>query len=81
MEMRGVRQILRTVLRIPGLIALGIVVVLVVGIALGAIVMLLWNWLMPEIFGLPTISYLQGIGLVVLSHLLFKAHTSHSSGK
>ena len=32
--------------------------------------MLLWNWLMPEIFGLTTITYLQAIGLLILSKIL-----------
>jgi hypothetical protein len=40
---------------------------------LGLVVMLLWNWLMPVIFGLPTITYWQGWGLVLLAHILFKA--------
>lgn len=39
---------------------------------LGGVVMLLWNWLMPEIFGLPTVSYWQAWGLLVLSWILFK---------
>jgi len=32
----------------------------------------LWNWLMPEIFGLPVISVLQAWGLSMLSSLLLK---------
>lgn len=32
---------------------------------------LLWNWLMPELFGLPAISYLQALGLRVIASLLF----------
>lgn len=38
----------------------------------GFVVMWLWNWLMPDIFGLTTITYWQAWGLVVLSHILFK---------
>ena len=38
--------------------------------------MWLWNWLMPAIFGLPVITFWQAVGLLVLSHLLFKSHTS-----
>jgi hypothetical protein len=37
----------------------------------GWIVMLLWNWLMPEIFGLKTVSYWQAWGLLALSCCLF----------
>lgn len=38
----------------------------------GIIVLMLWNWLMPVIFGLPEITYLQAWGLVLLCHMLFK---------
>lgn len=38
----------------------------------GFLVMWLWNWLMPEIFGLPVITYWQAWGLVILAHILFK---------
>ncbi len=38
----------------------------------GAVVMWLWNWLMPEIFGLPELSYWQSWGLLILSSILFK---------
>lgn len=33
--------------------------------------MYLWNWLMPLLFKLPVISFLQAIGLLVLSKILF----------
>ena len=36
-----------------------------------AVVMVLWNWLMPPIFGLHSISYAQGFGLLALSKILF----------
>lgn len=39
----------------------------------GLFVMLLWNWLMPDIFGLPLISYWQAWGFVILAHILFKS--------
>lgn len=39
----------------------------------GFIVMLLWNWLMPAIFGLTTITIWQAFGLVLLSNFLLKA--------
>lgn len=38
----------------------------------GWIVMLLWNWLMPEIFGLKKLTYWQAWGLLILSCILFK---------
>ncbi len=33
-------------------------------------VMMLWNWLMPQIFGLASLNYLQALGLLVLARLL-----------
>ena len=36
-----------------------------------AVVMLLWNWLMPAIFGLTTICFWQALGLLVLSRIFF----------
>jgi hypothetical protein len=38
------------------------------------VVMLLWNALMPAIFGLPYITYLQAAGLLILAKLLFGGH-------
>lgn len=45
----------------------------------GWVVMLLWNWLMPEIFGLTTLTYWQSWGLLILSSILFKSFPSSSS--
>lgn len=39
--------------------------------AFGYIVMLLWNWLVPDVFGLTTITFLQAVGLTALCKLLF----------
>lgn len=39
-------------------------------------VMLLWDWLMPTIFGLKEITWLQAWGVLVLSGFLFKSSTS-----
>ncbi|MDR1201429.1 MAG: hypothetical protein LBL58_07365 [Tannerellaceae bacterium] len=36
----------------------------------GAIVMLLWNWLMPTLFGLIAINFWQATGLFVLARIL-----------
>lgn len=34
--------------------------------------MLLWNWLMPMIFGLCTLTFWQAYGLLVLTSLMFR---------
>jgi len=36
----------------------------------GEIVMHLWNWLMPALFGLHAITFWQGLGLLVLARIL-----------
>lgn len=36
----------------------------------------LWNWLMPDIFALPEITYWQSFGITILCNLLFKSHVS-----
>ena len=51
----------------------------IVFFGLGFIVMLLWNWLMPVIFGLTTITIWQSFGLILLSSFLlrFKISINH----
>ncbi len=49
---------------------LGLIAVVIV--ILGYPVMLLWNWLMPGIFGLSEITFWQAIGLNVLCTILFR---------
>jgi uncharacterized membrane protein len=34
-----------------------------------AIIMLLWNWLLPGIFGIATIGYFKALGLYLLARL------------
>jgi hypothetical protein len=64
---------------LPQKILLGILFA-VGGIALlalfGLFVMLLWNWLMPDLFGLKQLNYWQAWGLLVLSWILFKGFGS-----
>ena len=47
------------------------VIALAFAILLGFVVMWLWNWLMPALFGLHKIGYWQAVGLFFLSKLLF----------
>jgi len=37
----------------------------------GEVVMLLWNWLVPALFGLREITFWQAIGLLALCRILF----------
>lgn len=43
--------------------------------------MLLWNWLMPMIFGLTTLTFWQSFGLMLLASFLFKNSGSSNTSK
>lgn len=51
----------------------------------GVLVMLLWNWLMPELFSLPNINFWQAAGLLLLCKILFGGmfggHHGHGHGR
>lgn len=49
-----------------------VVVSIILAVLLGLPLMLLWNWLLPTIFGLPKITFWQAVGLNFLSAILFK---------
>jgi hypothetical protein len=51
-------------------VAFGLVATIVLALA-GGLVMTLWNWLMPPIFGFHGIGFWQALGLLVLSKILF----------
>ncbi len=75
----------RRIIKRVGFIIGGVILAAALAFLFGFIVLYLWNWLMPEIFGLPTISYIQAWGLVLLSHILFKSGgpggKSHHGGR
>jgi len=48
---------------------------------LGEIVKLLWNALLPPLFGWPAITIWQGLGLLVLCRMLFGGFGSNSGGR
>lgn len=62
-------ETLKKILAIVGLIVL-------IGLLLALPVMLLWNWLMPMIFGLIKLTFWQALGLTWLSACLFKSSSS-----
>ena len=47
----------------------------------GLIVSWLWNAILPGLFGLPTITFWQALGILALSRILFGDFGSGSSGK
>lgn len=56
---------------IVGIVLFGIVAIGAMAILFGYILMSLWNWLMPELFDLPMITYWQAVGLFFLAKILF----------
>lgn len=55
---------------------LGMAVFIALG---GEIVHLLWNWLLPSVFGWRAITFWQAIGIVVLCRILFGGFGGHRS--
>lgn len=49
----------------------GIVLAVFLAFIFGYFVMLLWNWIMPTIFGLPEIDYWLAFGIIILARLIF----------
>lgn len=57
---------------------LGILAFIVIG---GVIVMQLWNWLLPALFGLHQITFWQALGILVLSRILFGGWGGHGHSR
>ena len=53
--------------RVLMMVAIGVVALFLFSF----VTMSLWNWLMPAVFGLRTITWAQALGLLVLSKILF----------
>lgn len=66
-------------LKILGLIVVGMSAFAFVIVIAALPVMLLWNWLMPVLFGVVTINFWQALGVSALCGLLFKPFSSSSS--
>jgi len=63
----------RKVLEVLKWVGLGTGIAACVIFVIGFVVLWLWNWLMPGIFGLPRITLWQAWGLLLLAHLLLGA--------
>ena len=59
---------------IAGWVILAIVAGTGLAILFGFVIMWLWNWLMPMIFGLTVLSYWQAVGIFILAKILFGGH-------
>lgn len=68
------------------LVFLVIITVLVALAIRGAVIMLLWNWLMPMLTSVPEISFIESVGLyllvsTLLGHLVDKNVMAKPKGK
>jgi len=72
-------------LKFFGFIILGALAAAGFAFVFGYFVMLLWNWLMPMIFGLTTITFWQAAGIVLLARLVFggfkHGHDNHKPSR
>jgi hypothetical protein len=63
------------------LIPLGILAIcLFIGIG-GEVVLQLWNWLLPPLFGWRQITFWQAVGILALCRILFGGFGHHGSGR
>lgn len=62
---------MKMVLQIIGMIILGLLLGALSGLLFAIFVSLIWNAVMPAIFGLPCITYWQAYLLYLLCYLLF----------
>jgi len=67
--LRGLKFVLMALIGVIGVGALAVL--------FGYFVMLLWNWLMPSIFGLGQITFWQAVGIVILARLIFGGFKHH----
>ena len=56
---------------------LGMLLFIVIG---GEIVLQLWNWLLPQLFGWRPITFWQALGILLLCRILFGGFRLHGSG-
>jgi len=63
---------------IAPLAMLGMLVFIVIG---GEIVLQLWNWLLPQLFGWRPITFWQALGILLLCRILFGGFRLHGPGR
>jgi ABC-type bacteriocin/lantibiotic exporter with double-glycine peptidase domain len=61
------------VLKVLAIVAIAVTVI-------SFVTMHLWNWVMPAVFGLRTITWLQALALLVLGKILFGGIHRHGGG-
>ena len=66
-----VKDKVKKIVKVIFIVIFGAIAISLLALLFGYVVMLLWNWLIPSIFGLGVISFWQAVGIVILAKLLF----------
>ncbi len=66
-----VKEKVKKIVKVIFIVIFGAIAISALALLFGYVVMLLWNWLMPGIFGLGTVTFWQAVGIVILAKLLF----------
>lgn len=72
------RPRLKRLIFIAPLAILGMLLFIAIG---GLLVMLLWNWLLPSLFGWHPLTFWQAVGLLALCRTLFGGFGFQRSGR
>ena len=65
------RKKIKKVVTVIFWVILGTFAMTAFALVFGYVIMLLWNWLIPTLFGLGTIGFWQAVGILVLAKILF----------
>jgi hypothetical protein len=66
---------------LPLKILVGTLLAVVVLVLCGLVVMSLWNWLVPDLFGGKSLGFAQAVGLLVLARILFGGIRGFGGGR
>lgn len=58
-----------------------VIVFLIYVLIVGTVVMWLWNFLMPTIFGLTELTWLQSLGMYALAQMFFQSRVTLNTNK
>lgn len=72
-ESRKKSRVARKVAHIVKMIFIGLTMTVIFAFVFGYVIMWLWNWLMPAIFGLGVITFWQAFGILIMAKILFGA--------
>jgi hypothetical protein len=72
-------RITRKIATTIGAIVMLCALIMIGGLLVGFPIKWLWNWLLPDMFGLKVIGFWQAWGFAVLCGMLFKSSASNKS--